>query len=244
MRNMLDNSVVREEIIKVIEAAGFKEDIFIIGNGAHRTDKTIHFRQEWSKFCRKEPRKEYSIQFCNGRYVAIWEIGKRIDLHASIDMRFGTTKWSEIDGLQIKEIPIQSHKDCTEAAIMPIECLEVYLQFKRRDTEHESLYLNRVEGNRVEIFSSRYERDETLRKQAIEIHGTRCQVCGLSFSARYGKIGEGFIEVHHIRPISEGARNTDPRIDMVCLCSNCHSMIHRKKDKVLTVDELKAMLNP
>ncbi|WP_237630079.1 hypothetical protein [Staphylococcus epidermidis] len=33
--------------------------------------------------------------------------------------------------------------------------------------------------------------------------------------------------------------SVDPETDLVPLCSNCHKMIHRKKAKPLTLEELK-----
>ena len=34
----------------------------------------------------------------------------------------------------------------------------------------------------------------------------------------------------------------DPRSDMTVLCSNCHRTIHRRKDQVLTPEELRSLL--
>lgn len=31
----------------------------------------------------------------------------------------------------------------------------------------------------------------------------------------------------------------NPETDLVCVCSNCHRMIHRRKNSILTVEELK-----
>lgn len=43
-------------------------------------------------------------------------------------------------------------------------------------------------------------------------------------------IGKDFIEAHHSKPISEMKENEKTKIeDIVLLCSNCHSMIHRKR---------------
>lgn len=57
-----------------------------------------------------------------------------------------------------------------------------------------------------------------------------CEICGFNFSEVYGELGVGFIEAHHIKPVSEMKPNEKTNIDdMVMLCSNCHSMIHRKK---------------
>ena len=48
---------------------------------------------------------------------------------------------------------------------------------------------------------------------------------------KYGKVGESFIEVHHKKPLASLRERVkiDPKEDLVCLCSNCHSMIHRKE---------------
>lgn len=78
------------------------------------------------------------------------------------------------------------------------------------------------------------ERNRTAAKQAKKFHGTVCQVCDLDFARRYGPIGEGFIEAHHLRAIStleEGvAVHYDIEEDFAVLCSNCHRMIHRSAD--------------
>ena len=88
-----------------------------------------------------------------------------------------------------------------------------------------------------------YERSPRLRKAAIRRHGTACMVCGLDFGKLYGPHGEGFIEVHHVRPVSSaGVTRPDPAQDMAVVCSNCHRMIHRKMDQVLSLQELKRIV--
>lgn len=37
-------------------------------------------------------------------------------------------------------------------------------------------------------------------------------------------------------------RETDPKLDLAELCANCHCMVHRRRDTVLTLDELRAKL--
>lgn len=57
-----------------------------------------------------------------------------------------------------------------------------------------------------------------------------CEVCGFDFYSTYGELGKDFIEAHHTKPISEMQENEKTNInDIVLLCSNCHSMIHRKR---------------
>ena len=99
------------------------------------------------------------------------------------------------------------------------------------------------EGAQKQIFTTVYERDSRLREQAIRIHGLTCQVCGLNFEKKYGEWGKGFIHVHHNKPVSvAGERIVNPREDMSVLCANCHSMIHRKKNTILSIEDLKSML--
>jgi len=96
------------------------------------------------------------------------------------------------------------------------------------------------EGKRVQVLSSKYERDPKLRKKAIEFHGTKCAVCGFDFYDTYGSRGEGFIEIHHKKPLYkiEEEIYVDPKDDLVPLCSNCHRMIHRFKDNYLSIEDL------
>lgn len=89
-----------------------------------------------------------------------------------------------------------------------------------------------------------YVRIPRLRTLAIEIHGTICIACGFDFSKHYGKRGDGFIEIHHTVPLSEleEGMQINPEVDLVPLCSNCHRMIHRFQDDILTILELKEIL--
>ena len=79
-----------------------------------------------------------------------------------------------------------------------------------------------------------HQRNPKLRQLCIEAYGSeyKCLVCGMNFVECYGEIGKEFIEVHHLNPISqtEGEHEVDPAKDLIPLCSNCHSMIHRLED--------------
>lgn len=76
----------------------------------------------------------------------------------------------------------------------------------------------------------RIERNTELAKKAKQLLGYSCQVCETNFEAKYGDIGEGFIEAHHLKPLAslKGKKVAmDPTKDFAVLCSNCHRMIHR-----------------
>lgn len=56
----------------------------------------------------------------------------------------------------------------------------------------------------------------------------------------YGEIGNGFIHVHHLVPLSAIKENyhLDPINDLIPVCPNCHAMLHRQNPP-LTPEELK-----
>lgn len=97
------------------------------------------------------------------------------------------------------------------------------------------------EGARVDVVQSRPERNPAVRAACLKAHGFACVVCGIDFGKRYGAIGEGFIHVHHLRPLAKGERMVDPVTDLRPLCPNCHAMVHTK-DPPLSIDELKEAL--
>ncbi|WP_461240479.1 HNH endonuclease [Paucilactobacillus sp. N302-9] len=83
-----------------------------------------------------------------------------------------------------------------------------------------------------------------MRRQALKLHGYKCLVCGFDFKKVYGEIGSNFIEVHHVKPISKySAEHTvNPETDLVPVCANCHRMIHRRKNDILSISELKNLI--
>lgn len=130
------------------------------------------------------------------------------------------------------------------------EILDLYKkkskEVKLEDEESESFV---VEGASKLATHLRYERNTSLikkiKEQALsENKMLNCQICGFSFFERYGEVGEGFIEAHHINPLHESEGETvTKKEDIVLICSNCHRMLHRKEnDKYLTIEELKSRM--
>lgn len=101
-----------------------------------------------------------------------------------------------------------------------------------------------LEGAKLMRLVNVYERKPSLRAKAIAIHGFSCQVCGFNFEEMYGPHGKSFIEVHHLKPLSELKKESliNPNTDMAVVCANCHRMIHRKQDNPLTIEDLQKML--
>ena len=100
-----------------------------------------------------------------------------------------------------------------------------------------------IVGGQKQVTVSVYERDPLARKACLKKFGVRCAVCGMTFEERYGKIGKGFIHVHHKKPLAgrTGKYVLKPTIDLVPVCPNCHTMLHTQNPP-LGVDELKKVL--
>jgi hypothetical protein len=101
-----------------------------------------------------------------------------------------------------------------------------------------------TEGKKV--FKSGWvsERSMINRLNAIKIHGTTCKVCGFNFDDFYSKeYARSFIEIHHLKLLAaQGEAIVNPEKDLVPVCSNCHSMAHRRHDIITSVEELKILI--
>lgn len=99
------------------------------------------------------------------------------------------------------------------------------------------------EGGVKEVLSKRYERSRVNREICLAHKGYSCHVCGFNFLEKYGSLGKNYIEVHHTTPVSEMGEGYVVDIDreLVPVCSNCHSMLHRKNPPY-TVEELKEII--
>ncbi|MPM50774.1 hypothetical protein SDC9_97517 [bioreactor metagenome] len=100
-----------------------------------------------------------------------------------------------------------------------------------------------AEGKTKSVLVNSYERNQVARQKCIEYYGTFCQVCKFDFGKTYGDIGEDFIHVHHVVDIATVGNeySVDPIKDLIPVCPNCHSMLHKKKPAYL-VEELKKMI--
>lgn len=101
-----------------------------------------------------------------------------------------------------------------------------------------------TEGRKTVYYTTKYERSAKNREDAIRIHGTKCMICGFDFEKQYGELGKGYIEVYHIRPLSEVDEEivVNPETDLICVCSNCHRMLHRFRNYIISVEELRQIV--
>jgi len=74
----------------------------------------------------------------------------------------------------------------------------------------------------------------SLKQQVLERYGNRCYACGFSIHS--------ILVVHHCVPISLGG--TDEIENLVLVCPNCHTLIHRFSSKRYDGREISDFLTP
>jgi putative restriction endonuclease len=103
--------------------------------------------------------------------------------------------------------------------------------------------LSLVEGAACQITINAYERNPEARRQCIKFYGATCFICRFNFGAAYGPDAEGYIHVHHLKPLSEvgGEYVIDPVKDLRPVCPNCHGVLHLG-GKYRTIDEVSQLM--
>ncbi|HMP84107.1 MAG TPA: HNH endonuclease [Verrucomicrobiota bacterium] len=143
------------------------------------------------------------------------------------------------------------HKCCTCAFQLGFLSLTAEIEAQTRadvETEDASHGVESRSGHAegCEVFrqSRTYERDPRNRAAAIRAHGNTCVACGYNFDTFYGAAyARSYIEVHHLNPLAGGVeREVDPVTDLCPLCANCHSMAHRRPGTVLSIEDLRRLI--
>jgi len=103
-----------------------------------------------------------------------------------------------------------------------------------------SLRVIATEGAMSRRMTIHRARERSLRRAKLETARKAhpqgrlvCEVpgCEFDFERVYGKLGEGFAEVHHRKPLAVNDEPMETELaDLAVVCSNCHRMIHRGND--------------
>lgn len=99
------------------------------------------------------------------------------------------------------------------------------------------------EGAKKQVTVNAYERSSQARQECINKYGYKCVICDFDFEKIYGEIGQNFIHVHHIKPLSEIDKEYEinPINDLRPVCPNCHAMLHRKVP-AYSIEEMKSVI--
>ena len=100
------------------------------------------------------------------------------------------------------------------------------------------------EGGKKTYYTTKYERNKKYREEAVRVHGLSCEICSFNFVDTYGDIGRNYIEVHHVKPLFSLNEEVIPDVnnDMICVCANCHRMLHRNKYSIISPNELRNII--
>ena len=113
--------------------------------------------------------------------------------------------------------------------------------------EEEDANIEGEEGRILVRLHRSRERNKkiVLRKKnkVLKMKGVlECESCNFDFEKIYGERGKGYIECHHIKPLSEIETKQKTNLDDLALvCSNCHRMIHKSKPW-LSIAELRGII--
>ena len=149
--------------------------------------------------------------------------------------RLGTRRWTvvELDHNEVNDLlqrygHLTDDKNCwsgDEAGVLSEGGLEV------------------PEGAKTQAVVNRYERSSAAKRWRLRYDGYTCQVCDLKFEERYGAFARGYMQVHHIVPLSQIAdhdnHTVNPKTDLIAVCPNCHAMLHHRRKSPRTVEDLK-----
>lgn len=110
-------------------------------------------------------------------------------------------------------------------------------KYSKYSNENSEFELTASEGELTTRLIAHRKREFSLRKakilQALQAGRgkLKCEVpgCGFDFFEKYGKLGESYAVVHHIKPLASLSEKGDHTklTDLVVVCANCHAMIHR-----------------
>ncbi|MEE9361249.1 MAG: HNH endonuclease [Cellulophaga sp.] len=133
------------------------------------------------------------------------------------------------NGIEIKKQAERIRKSLTESWFSNPEEIS--------QTESEK---HLTEGKSKTVSVNIYERNIQARKECIEHFGLNCQVCEYNFEDKFGNLGKDFILVHHKIEIATIGKEykINPITDLIPVCPNCHSMLHKRKP-AYTISELK-----
>lgn len=170
------------------------------------------------------------------------------DLGIEIDIQVNGTRVEELEGIDLvrsfamngRLVKIAGLE--SDAAILMRVMVEAFSEISTAGLGWQDGQFE-IEGSKQYRFVTTYERSPINRRLAIEIHGVTCAVCSFNFGEVYGSLGDEVVEIHHTLPVHlmEKESVVDPRTDLVPLCSNCHTMVHRV-DPPLGIEELKLLI--
>lgn len=117
-----------------------------------------------------------------------------------------------------------------------------------RTGTYEQLLRAAMEGGTIVVARRITQRDPRIikRKKRLVFEQTGalcCEACGFDFEQAYGPRGRGFAHCHHKEQLGARGKGITNLDDLVILCANCHAMIERHQHSLLSVEELRSIVD-
>lgn len=230
---------------------GSKGERAVLGTAAFERFEVLTLDEAWDMYGygNGDPSKEYFFDRMQGMFGG----AKRIEKIGCIilsNMRIFDTPvlLSELNIDFKKSIVSGKYISAVEALSVLDKGISVRRDIVKEPNDTEYMYLTEddqtfPEGKEMLKLHLQRERNSKViqlaKQRYLERHGRLfCEICQFNFNEVYGDIGEGYIEAHHTKPISEMKDNDITRIeDIAIVCANCHRMLHRKRPW-LSINEL------
>lgn len=185
-----------------------------------------------------------AVAFCD--FKPVWRLNNPIFLPGAVD-RIGLQDWYNTK-------PYRSSREIkqgiAEVLLGEITRLNPDIQEKvrrigvrisqrgRHKLDRNQKYFE--EGGLREITKELHIRNPQLKTYTLAKYGYACVVCGFNFEEFYGDLGAGYIEVHHLLPISARKDDSITSIkDVTVVCANCHRVLHRTGKHPISLSKLR-----
>jgi 5-methylcytosine-specific restriction protein A len=154
----------------------------------------------------------------------------------ALRLRLPEVPWNHLRGSGVR-VPDAAERRLGQMWSAHLERLEIRLPGELADG------VAFPEGAVSQVRVNRFERDPAARRACVDRWGVDCAVCGGNFGRRYGSVGTGFIQVHHVTPPARVGPHyvLDPERDLRPVCADCHAMLHATYP-TLTIGELRRRL--
>lgn len=83
------------------------------------------------------------------------------------------------------------------------------------------------EGELIQHTILIHNRSQKIKDAYLEKYGSSCKLCGKSYLKADGT--SYILDIHHLKPIASGERETNIDKDLKGLCPNCHRFVHSIK---------------
>jgi predicted HNH restriction endonuclease len=131
-------------------------------------------------------------------------------------------------GLYIRHSPNGESEDDQLSASTIALLQDVYAATAGEVDDSQLTSYPQHENRRIVVTHLRRERSRILSLHAKLRDKYRCRVCDMTFREHYGPLGDSIAEAHHLVPLSQLKAQVKTSVeDLITVCANCHTMLHR-----------------